>query len=106
LENKLSIQRFTLSQESLEKLTQELERKRTESKRFLEDSQRDLYNLRIKLFNQIRKEVFPIIKEIGKEKGFSLILDMMECGAIYFDPSVDITDEIIKRYNQQIISKK
>ncbi len=106
LENKLTTQRLTLSSDALEKLGSDLQKKRTERQRFVEDSQRELLNLRNRLFNQIRNEVVPIIQEIGKEKGYTLIVDLLDSGAIYWDRAIDITQEVIKRYNQKKASKK
>lgn len=37
--------------------------------------------------------------DIGKEKGYTVILEVNEGGVVYSLPSVDITDELIKRYN-------
>jgi outer membrane protein len=105
LENKLTTQRLTLSPDALEKLGNDLQKKRTERQRFWEDSQRDLLNLRNRLFNKIRNEVLPIIQEIGKEKGYTLIVDLMDSGAIYWDKAIDITDEVINRYNKKKAGK-
>ncbi|MFQ6083288.1 MAG: OmpH family outer membrane protein [Candidatus Aminicenantia bacterium] len=100
LENKLTTQRLTLSSEAQEKLMLDLEKKRTDRKRFWEDSMREIQNLRTSLFKKIQDEVVPIIIQLGKEKGYTLIIDLFQSGAIYWDNSIDITDEVIKRYNQ------
>ena len=106
LENKISTQRVALDPEALTKLGDELQKKRTERQRFWEDSQREIASLRARLFTKMRNEILPIIQQIGKEKGYTLIVDLGDAGAIYWDPAVDITDEVIKRYNQQYAKKK
>ena len=106
LETKLNTQRLTLTQESIIQLTSDLERKRTERKRFAEDSLRELQELRFRLFNKVQNEVLPIIEQIGKEKNLDIIFDLTNSGAVYFSPTIDITAEVIKRYDASKAKKK
>ena len=106
LETKLNTQRLTLTQEALMNLSSDLEKKRTERKRFAEDSLRELQELRFRLFNKIQNELLPIIEQIGKERNMDIIFDLTNSGAVYFSPTIDITAEIIKRYDASKGSKK
>jgi Skp family chaperone for outer membrane proteins len=36
---------------------------------------------------------------IGQERGYTVVLEATEGGVVYWSDSVDITDELIKRYN-------
>ena len=36
---------------------------------------------------------------MGKENGLDIIFDLGKSGAIYFSPTVDITAEVITRYD-------
>jgi outer membrane protein len=99
LETKLSTQRLTLSEESLYNMNADLEKKRTDRKRVAEDSSRDFQDLQVKLFNKVQAELIPIIEQLGKEKGIDLIFDLAKSGAVYFNPTIDMTPEIIKRYD-------
>jgi outer membrane protein len=47
----------------------------------------------------MREEVLPIIETVAKERGFKLVLDLSISGVAYFDNTLDITDEVIKRYD-------
>jgi Skp family chaperone for outer membrane proteins len=40
-----------------------------------------------------------IVSILRKEKGYDLVLDMAASGAIDFDPALDITDELVRRYD-------
>jgi len=106
LETKLNTQRLTLTQESIIQLTSDLERKRTERKRFAEDSLRELQELRFRLFNKVQNEVLPIIEEIGKERNLDIIFDLTNSGAVYFSPTIDVTAEVIRRYDASKAKKK
>jgi len=99
LETKLSTQRLTLTNEAMTQLSSDLERNRTERKRFGEDSLRDMQELTQRLFQRIQTELMPIIEAVGKEKNLEVVLDLARSGLIYFNPAVSITDDVIQRYD-------
>ncbi len=99
LETKLNTQRLTLTNEAMIQLSSDIEKKRTERKRLAEDSLRELQDLQLRLFNRVQGELIPIIEQIGKEKDLDIILDLTNSGAIYFNPVVDLTTEVIRRYD-------
>ena len=106
LETKLNTQRLTLTQESILQLNSDLERKRTERKRFAEDTLRELQELRFRLFTRVQDEVIPIIEGLGKERNLAIIFDLANSGAVYFQPTIDLTAEVIKRYDASKATKK
>jgi Skp family chaperone for outer membrane proteins len=83
-----------------------LERKRTERKRFAEDSLRELQEFRFRLFTKVQDEVMPIIEGLGKERNLDIVFDLASSGAVYFNPTIDLTEEVIKRYNASKATKK
>jgi len=110
LETRLNTQRLTLTQESMIQMQadlekSDLERKRTERQRFTEDLVREMEDLRLRLFNRIQSELLPIIEAVGKEKNLDLIFDLGRSGAIYFNPTIDVTAEIILKYDASKASK-
>ncbi len=52
---------------------------------------------------RIQKEIVELVKEIGKEEGYLMIVENI--GVMYYPDSVDITDKFIKRYNKQYAEK-
>lgn len=99
LETRLNTQSLTLSQEALNNLMADLDKKRTERTRFVEDSRREMSDLQARLFNKLQNELRPIIEEIGKEKNLDLIFDVGNSGIIYFSPAIDLTAEVIQKYD-------
>jgi len=99
LETKLNTQQLTMTQEAILSLSADLERKRTERQRMAEDANRDMQELQQRLFLKIQSEVMPVIAKLGQEKGIDLILDLRASGVLYFNPAIDLTDEVIKRYD-------
>ncbi len=99
LETRINTQRLTLSEEALYNMNADLQRKQTERKRVAEDAGRDFQDLQMKLFNKIQSELIPIIEAMGKEKGIDLVFDLARSGAVYFNPGIEMTDEVIRRYD-------
>jgi Skp family chaperone for outer membrane proteins len=99
LETKINTQRLTLAEEALYNMNADLQKKQTDRKRVAEDAIRDFQDLQVKLFNKVQGELIPIIETLGKEKGMDLILDLAKSGAVYYNPSVDLTEDVIKRYD-------
>ncbi len=62
--------------------------------------------LQFRLVGQIRKDVDALVKEMGKKKGYLLILERKEAGIVYMPSKIDITDAVIKQYNAQSAKKK
>ena len=106
LELKLSSQKLVLSLESQQQMTYDLEQLRTKRKRAEEDFTKEYKQLEFSLVTKIRNEVFPIIESVAKEKNFRLVLDLSVTGAAFVDPAIDITDEVIQRYNEAKPSAK
>jgi Skp family chaperone for outer membrane proteins len=100
LEIKLSSQKLVLSLESQQQMAYDLEQLRTKKKRAEEDYTKEYKQLEFSLVTKIRNEVFPIIESVAKEKNFRLVLDLSVTGVAYVDPVIDITDEVIQRYDE------
>jgi outer membrane protein len=79
-----------------EKKVREAEDKRINLKRFVEDAQKEMYANSQKEFSVLQDELMPIIQQVGKSKGFTLILDIANPGIVYFDNTIDITADVIK----------
>jgi Skp family chaperone for outer membrane proteins len=80
-------------------LSSDIERKRTDRKRYAEDSFREFQELRNRLFTKLQAEVKPIIDQLGKEMGLEIVFDLNNSGTIYFDSKIELTEEVIKRYD-------
>jgi len=100
LENKLSTGRLTMTNEALAGIQSDIEKKTTERKRYEEDATRDGQSFANNLINKIRGEMVVVIENLAKERGLDLVLDAMSSGVVTASPTIDITDEVIRRYDQ------
>jgi len=99
LETKLNTQRLTLTDEAAMQINSDVEKKKTDQKRLSEDAVRELQELQYRLFNKVQSELIPIIEGLGRERGLDVIFDLAKSGAVYFNPIIDLTDEVIRRYD-------
>ncbi len=99
LETKLSTQRLTLTEEAALQINSDLDKKRTDQKRLSEDTVREMQELQYRLFTRLQGELLSIIEGLGKEKGMDVIFDLAKSGAVYVNPVIDLTDEVIRRYD-------
>jgi outer membrane protein len=91
-----------LNQDARDKKNMDLQNKRVEIKRFAEDAQKESMAQQQKEFESLQRDLMPIIEKIAKGDGFSLVLDLNTAGVTYFEPSIDITDKVIKAYDAEV----
>ena len=60
-------------------------------------AQAEMQDLTNELQGEFQKRLIPVIAEIAKEKGLHAVFSIADSGAAYYLPSLDISDEVIKR---------
>ena len=53
-----------------------------------------------KMSAEINYKVIEIVKEFGEKNNYTLILEKREAGVVYAPESIDITNELIKKYDE------
>ena len=99
LQDQLNKQRFTVSEDKLAEMSKQLENKNIAMRRFEDDAKRELEDARRKQLGGLEAKILPIINAIGKEQGFTLIFNKFQSGLVYADETIDITDDVIRRFN-------
>ncbi len=98
--NQFTKQQNILSDSKKEALLKEIDDLTTRVKRMAEDAKKN-YQMKLSEFgNKMDKKITPLFKKFAKEHGYTVILYLDPRTIAYYDPSVDITDEIIKLYNK------
>jgi outer membrane protein len=100
LKEEIEKQSELLSKEALKSKQDEFDRKMREAKRFQQDAEEEINRKRAELTNDILKDLGRIIAKIGKEEGYTLIFQKVEGIIIYANSAIDLTDKVIKRYNE------
>jgi outer membrane protein len=99
-------EKLVLSPEKQNEKQREFRIKINDFKTMQESFAKEFKQLEVKLINKIQKEVFDITDEIGKLEGYMLILERKTAGVVYHPVQLDITDQIIKKYNLQVSKTK
>jgi outer membrane protein len=102
MEQKLADQGASLADDKKEALQKQYQEKAIAFKRFQDDAQRQLEEAQKKELEELQKRVLPVIAQIGKEKGYTLIFNKYQAGLVYADEGVDVTDEVLKRFNTTV----
>ena len=97
---KLEVQGAKLTDEALMDLEERARIQEIALQRFSEDTQRDIDSRRQRLFNTISAKMIPLIEKVAIEKGFDAIQIFDPQRDAWVNPGLNITDDVIKAYNQ------
>jgi outer membrane protein len=92
-------QQGSLSDEARLRKQSELNKRKTDLDRYIEDAEAEMQAIQRERFAQIQKKIMPIIQQIGSEQNFTLIFEG-NAAMLYVDTSIDITSDIITRFDQ------
>lgn len=77
-----------------------IERKTRELEYFFKDLNEDMRKAREKEKQRMLKELGKVIEKIGSEENFTLIIEKRAGGVLYWADSIDITEKVIRAYEQ------
>ena len=101
LDTDLSQKRLSLSQERIAEMAKQVSDRKISLQRAAQDAERELQEARDRELQAMEAQIMPLIDEIGKEMGVAAIFNKFESGLVYASPAIEITDTVIKRYNDQ-----
>lgn len=99
LRKRLSEGRLSLADDKIAALEKELEDRAIAFRRFQDDADRELQKKRDESFADIERRVMPIIQQLGKEFGYTLVFNKFQAGLVYADEGSDITPLVIQRFD-------
>jgi outer membrane protein len=99
INDQLSKQVATLSDEEQRRLSRDLEDKQKLLKRSTEDAQADFTSDRDDAIRRIGQKMVRIISEYAQQNGYSLVVDDAQIPVYYASKDLDLTQEIVKRYD-------
>jgi len=101
LREELDKKGMLLSTEVREEKRETLERKVRDLRRLVDDYQKELEKKEQGFLQKVLQELSGVIERYGKQRGFLIIVERRGAGVLYGSPQADITDEIIKAYDQE-----
>ena len=81
------------------------ERKRRDAARLADDFQKDLEKKESGLLQKVLADLASVIERLGKQKGYWLVVERSRGGVLYATAEADLTDEVIRAYDQDIQTK-
>ena len=102
MEQKLADQGAALAEDKRDALQKSYQEKAIAFKRFQDDANRELEASQKKELSELERRVFPVINQVGKDKGFTLIFNKFQSGLVYAEDTVDITDDVLKVFNTTV----
>jgi outer membrane protein len=80
-------------------LQKEVDRLTVEIDRLQQDAQAEVQEFQQQQLADFQDKLKPVVEGLVKELGVGLLFSMGDAGAIFVDPSLDITLEVIKRFD-------
>jgi outer membrane protein len=99
IDNEINTKKLSLSEDKLTDLAKQLSDKKIAAQRFAQDAEREVGEARDKTLLELQNKILPVIDGIGKEMGLARIFNKFESGLVYASDAIDITDTVIKRFN-------
>jgi len=99
LDNEINTKKMSLSEDKLTDLAKQLSDKKIAAQRYAQDAEREVGEARDKTLLDLQNKILPVIDGIGKEMGLAMIFNKFESGLVYASDAIDITDTVIKRFN-------
>jgi len=97
--DELEKQALLLSDEARSQKERDYQQKLKELQRFTKDIREELRMKDNDFTHKILDEIVKIVGKIGEEKGYTVIFEKNESSLIYASEKIDLTDQVIKKYN-------
>ena len=99
IQDQLRSSQATLSEEEQGRLNRDAEEKQKLLKRSAEDAQNDFNHDRDEAINKIGQKMVHVISDYAQQNGFTLVLDDAQIPVYFASKDIEVTEEIIKRYD-------
>ncbi len=88
-----------LNEQARSELERSIERQQKELQRAQQDAQDEVAQLQQDLQNDFQNKLYPVIQKVVSEKGIHLLFSSRDAGIVFADPGLDLTAEVIKRFD-------
>jgi outer membrane protein len=90
-----------LTAEARREREEALERKRRDGARLTDDFRRDLARKEQQVLVRLQQDLVGVIERLGKQKGYYMIVERRGAGVLYAAAEADLTDDVIRAYDQE-----
>ncbi len=100
LEQEIIKQASILNPEAIKEKQDQREKLIKALKRMIKDSQEEVEKKQADFMREIIGDISKAVSAIGKEEGYSLILEKNQGGIIYIPADLDLTGKVIEKFNK------
>ena len=98
-QQKLEAGGSVMSPTAVAQLQKEIERLQIDIQRFTEDAQQEVTQLQQQLQDDFQRKLTPVIQQVATERQLHMLFSVVDSGLVWGDPALDLTPEIIKRFD-------
>jgi outer membrane protein len=99
LQTEIRNQSAILSEAALTAKQETFLEKQAEFQQAAMQAEQELQNSYMQMMDEFFGKLSAVAEQIGKEKGYNLVLESNESGVVFVNGVDDITEELIRRYN-------
>ena len=104
-QQKLEREAMVMSREMREEKERDFRIRINDFKSLEKKYKQELADLNKTLVKQMQADIIRLVEELGKSEGYLMIVEKLEGGVLYTPQTIDITDQVIKIYNEQFALK-
>ena len=101
LKDDLEKQAMLLSAEARAAKERDYQQKVKDYQRLTKDIQEELQQTDADFTRKILEEIFKVVQQIGKQEGYTLVLEKTESSILYASDGIDMTDRVIQAFDRQ-----
>jgi outer membrane protein len=96
-QQKLQTSGGVMNEQARAQLEKEIEKQQVDGQRFQQDAQAEIQELQNEVQQEFIRKVSPLIEAVAKEKGLQMVFDLCNAGLAWWDPGLDLTNDVIKK---------
>lgn len=97
--NQAKMRSAVLSEDVRAQIQRDLDKAQVEIQRMTQDAQAELQELQNELQIDFQRKLGPVIQAVAKEKGIHFLFSQADSGLVWADPGLDLTAEVIARFD-------
>jgi outer membrane protein len=101
LKVELEKQAVLLSEQARAEKERDYQQKLKDFQRFTKDIQEELQRSDADYTRKILAKILKMVGEMGKKQGYTVILEKSESSLLYADDKIDLTEAVIKAFDEQ-----
>ena len=105
-QTKQQTQSQLLSEVAASQLAKDIDRLTRELNFKQQEAQSEIQAMQADLLSDFERKVVPIMEAMAKEKGLYALFNVADSGAVFFNPGLNLSPELLKRVDAQFPAKQ